>query len=140
MNQDRMIERKAFFTKRQHAKLDGYKLGFYFNNGTGFGSASIVREPKSVVHGALYTLEKGGLEKLDKFEWVDREGYRRVQVTVELDSGEKVECTAYIATEKFFQEGLIPSRTYLNHLLKGKDLLPVEYYKYLENHEYGEPI
>ncbi|KAK3748626.1 hypothetical protein QZH41_005349 [Actinostola sp. cb2023] len=132
-----MANRKAFFTRRVHAILQGYKLVFSFNSGSGYGSATIVPDPNSEVHGALYTLEKGGLEKLDIFEWVPRGGYRRVAIEVGLD-GHIVECITYIATEAYFKPGLIPSKEYLGHLLKGKDILPQNYYNILENHECGE--
>jgi gamma-glutamylcyclotransferase (GGCT)/AIG2-like uncharacterized protein YtfP len=137
LNAERMKNRKAFYTHRVHAKLHGYRLVFAFNSGSGFGSASIVPDPNSEVHGALYTLEKGGLEKLDMFEWVDKKGYRRSTMKVELDSGEMMDCTAYIAMPDFEKDGLIPSKDYLGHLLKGKDILPADYYSFLENHECG---
>jgi len=138
LNPDRMIQREAFFTKREHAVLDGFKLVFAFNSGSGFGSATLVPDKNSEVHGALYTLEKGGLDKLDIFEWVPRGGYERVDVKVRLDNGEMKDCVAYLATHEYFKTGLIPSRTYLDHLLKGKDILPLEYYSFLENHECGD--
>lgn len=137
MNAERMKERKAYFTDRVPAKLSGWRLVFAFNSGSGFGSASIVEDPDSVVHGALYTLEKGGLEKLDIFEWVDRGGYSRRSIKVELESGEMLECITYVVMPEFHKDGLIPSKTYLTHLLKGKDILPKEYYSMLENHDCG---
>lgn len=137
LNAERMKERKAYYSDRVPAKLSGYRLAFAFNSGSGFGSATIVEDPNSIVHGALYTMEKGGLETLDFFEWVDRGGYSRVPVKVELENGEMLDCITYVAMPAFYKDGLIPSKTYLNHLLKGKDVLPSEYYSILENHECG---
>ncbi|XP_020904944.1 uncharacterized protein LOC110243206 [Exaiptasia diaphana] len=137
LNAERMKERQAVYTRREHAVLRGYKLEFAFNSGSGFGSATVVPEENSNVHGALYTLEKGGLAKLDIFEWVPRGGYERINVKVYRSNGEAVDCTAYVCTEKFFKLGLRPSKEYLGHLLKGKDLLPSSYYSFLENHECG---
>lgn len=137
LNADRMRNREAFFTKREHAVLHGYKLVFAFNSGSGFGSATVVPDENSDVHGALYTLEKGGLAKLDIFEWVPKGGYERVNITVSLDDGEMKKCVGYTCTEKYFKSGLLPSKEYLGHLLRGKDLLPSHYYTFLENHECG---
>ena len=137
LNAERMKEREAFFTKREAAVLRGYKLMFAFNSGNGFGSATVVQDSNSDVYGALYTLERGGLAKLDVFEWVPRGGYKRVNVKVDRNDGEQVDCISYVCTEKYFKSGLFPSTQYLGHLLKGKDILPANYYNFLENHECG---
>lgn len=133
MNPDRMRDRKAFFTARVGAKLLDYKMTFSFKRPDGGGSCNIRPEKDSVVHGVLYTLDAGGLDKLDVFEKVSDGWYRRERVTVENSAGEKVNATTYIVTEQFYQEGLVPYRDYLEHCLAGKDVLPAEYYNFLES-------
>ena len=128
-----MRERKAFFTERVGAKLTDYKMSFSFRRADGCGSGNIRPETSSVVHGVLYALEAGGLDKLDVFEKVSQGCYRREIVTVETLDGETVEATTYVVTDEFYQEGLVPRRDYLAHLLAGKDVLPTEYYNYLES-------
>ena len=129
MNPARMILRKAFFTSRVPATLHGYSLGFSFNRSDGFGSANITPDPNGIVHGALYTLEGGGLEKLDFFEGVAKGYYRRQNVVVRDVGGKEVEVTTYIVTGEYFKEGLKPKQEYLDHLLAGKDILPADYYE-----------
>lgn len=133
MNPDRMRDRKAFFTDRVGAKLSDYKMSFSFRRPDGGGSCNIRPEENSVVYGALYTLEAGGLNKLDVFELVSQGCYRRELVTVETSEGDKVEATAYVVTDQFYQEGLVPPIDYLEHCLAGKDVLPAEYYDFLES-------
>ena len=133
MNPNRMRERKAFFTARVGAKLSDYKMSFSFRRTDGCGSGNIRPEKSSVVHGALYTLEDGGLDKLDVFEMVTQGCYRRERVTVETLDGEKVEAATYIVTDEFYQDGLVPRSEYLDHCLAGKDVLPVEYFDFLES-------
>ena len=135
MNPDRMKEREAFFTTRVCGKLLGYRFSFSFARTDGYGSANITPEKNSVVYGALYCLQNGGLDKLDAFEMVKQGCYRREKVTVETLEGEKMEATTYVVTEQYYQEGLVPRRDYLNHCLRGKDILPANYYEFLEEFE-----
>ena len=135
MNPDRMKKREAFFTTRVCGKLLGYRFSFSFARPDGYGSANITPEKNSVVYGALYCLQSGGLDKLDVFEMVKQGCYRREKVTVETLEGEKIEATTYVVTEQYYQEGLVPHRDYLSHCLRGKDILPASYYEFLEEFE-----
>ena len=133
MNPDRMIERKAFFTKRVFARLENYRLVFdktsTKNPEEGFGN--IVPDEKSVVEGVLYEVEWDSIERLDIFEGYP-EAYSRENIEVELSDGSKADAIVYIACEGHTGEGLKPSREYMSHYLKGKDLLTPEYYSMLE--------
>lgn len=133
MNPERMRERKAFFTARVGAKLPDHKMSFSFRRPDGCGSGNIRPEKNSTVYGVLYSLEDGGLDKLDVFEMVARGCYRRQRVAVETLDGERIEATTYVVTEEFYQEGLVPRKDYLNHCLAGKDVLPADYYAFLES-------
>lgn len=135
MDPDIMQETEAFFTTRVCGKLLGYRLGFSFARPDGYGKANITPEKNSVVYGALYCLQNGGLDKLDASIKVKEGCYRREKVTVETLEGEKIEATTYVVTEQYYQEGLVPHRDYLSHCLRGKDILPASYYEFLE--EFG---
>ncbi len=44
-----------------------------------------------------------------------------------MDDGEEVEALSYVAKPDKVKDGLRPSKEYLNHLLRGCDLLSREY-------------
>ena len=133
MNPARMNLRKAFFKSRVPAKLIGYQLSFTFKRPDGFASANITPQAGCTVHGALYTLEEGGLDKLDEFEGVSMGNYARQKVLVELGGSESpVEVTTYIVTKEFYKEGLKPTEEYLGNLLAGKDIVPGDYFEWLK--------
>ena len=132
MNPDRMKERGINFSKREHAILDGWRLKFnkVASRNPQEGYANIEKDEGSVVEGILYTIKDSDIEKLDKYEGYP-DHYKRLRVRVKLDNGEKVETITYVAKCDKVREGLKPSREYLNHLLKGCDLLSEEYCKKL---------
>ena len=99
----------------------------------GSGAGNIRPKKSSVVYGALYTLEEGGLDKLDVFQLVKEGCFRRQNVTVETLDGQTVEAATYVVTESFYQEGLLPRRDYLNHCLTCKDVVPADYYAFFES-------
>jgi hypothetical protein len=49
---------------------------------------------------------------------------------VRADTGETVEAITYVAL--LVGEGLKPTRAYLAHLLAGRDLLPADYWRQLD--------
>ena len=59
----------------------------------------------------------------------------RLKVKVKLDNGKEVEAITYIAKPSKVKDGLKPSKDYLNHLLKGCDLLSEEYCERLRRWE-----
>ncbi|MFH1514112.1 MAG: gamma-glutamylcyclotransferase family protein [bacterium] len=136
MDPDRMIERRAFFTDRVFARLENYKLVFnkISNKNPEEGFGNIIPDGNSVVEGVLYEVEWDAIECLDIKEGYPA-AYSREEIEVELSDGGKVEALVYIAREDKTRDGLKPSREYLSHYLKGKDLLSEEYYSWLETIE-----
>ena len=136
MDPDRMNLRKAYFSNRMFAKLDNYRLVFnktsIANPGEGF--ANIIPDDGSEVEGALYRLKWESIERLDYFEGYP-DGYRREEIWVTSSDGKKHKAITYIANDNQTKDGLKPSREYLSHLLRGKDLLSEEYYSKLEKVE-----
>jgi len=128
MDPERMRNRGVKFSKREHAVLKGFKLVFNKISGRnpGEGYANIVEDDKEVVEGVLYEIEEDDLIELDRREGCPSH-YIRKKVNVALENGQVVEAITYIANQNKTREGLKPSREYLEHLLKGCDLLSKEY-------------
>jgi cation transport regulator ChaC len=134
MDCDRLRERGVRFSRREKAVLEWYRLVFNKRStrNPGEGYANIVKDEGGVVEGILYEIADKDIERLDRFEGYPHH-YDRRKVEVRLQSGEVVDAVAYIANRKMTAEGLKPSRGYLNHLLKGCDLLSKEYCEKLRN-------
>lgn len=134
MNPERMKERKVNFLERKKAILRGWKLVFnkVSSKNPEEGYANIVKDENSIVEGILYLIEDDSIKKLDGYEGYP-EHYDRKELEVELEDGSKVKAWVYIAQQDKVREGLKPSREYLEHLLKGCDLLSEEYCEKLKN-------
>ena len=136
MDPDRMRERGVNFLKREHAILEGWRLEFnkVSSRNPEEGYANIVKDENSVVEGILYEIDDLDLKILDRYEGYPSH-YERIKVVVRMDNGENVEAVTYIAKPDKVKDGLKPSREYLNHLLKGCDLLSEEYCRKLRKWE-----
>jgi len=79
----------------------------------------------------LNELPDAGFDVLDVWEGVAGGHYeRRTLPVVRTDTGTTVDAIVYVAL--LVGEGLKPTREYLGHLLAGRDLLPAEYWAWLE--------
>ncbi|MEM2057119.1 MAG: gamma-glutamylcyclotransferase family protein [Thermoproteota archaeon] len=136
MNPDRMKERGVRFYKRIHAVLEGYRLEFnkLSSRNPMEGYANIIPNMSEKVEGILYEIEEEGLKMLDRCEGYPQH-YCRMKVTVKLDDGREIVAVTYIARPEKCRIGLKPTKEYLNHLLKGADLLSEEYYEKLSKVE-----
>ncbi|MHA1337611.1 MAG: gamma-glutamylcyclotransferase family protein [Promethearchaeota archaeon] len=136
MNPNRTKERGINFSKREHAIFEGWRLKFNkvasMNSNEGY--TNIEKDDESVVEGILYTIQDADIEKLDRYEGYPNH-YRKLKVRVKLDNGEEEEAITYVANPGKVREELKPSKDYLNHLLKGSDLLSEEYCKKLRKWE-----
>ena len=94
------------------------------------GYANVIKNPDSEVQGALYVIPEEGLKKLDSCEGFPEHYYREV-LEVECANGVVVEAIVYIATAQKQEENLLPTDTYLNHLLKGVDIMTDDYFQKL---------
>lgn len=134
LSERKMAERGAKFLSRESAVLRGFRLEFSTNwKDDGYGYANIVPEEGSVVHGALYVCERGSMSSMDREHVVEGNHFRRVTVTVEKKNGELVKATTYIANDEFVQQGLSPSEVYLNEILEGEDIIPMEYAEFIRS-------
>jgi cation transport regulator ChaC len=132
MDKDRMNRRGVQFSSREFAKLSGYKLVFNKKSQNGdFAYANIVPSVYDYVEGVLYEISDQGLSVLDRYEGYP-DHYDRKKVEVQNSKGETIQAETYIANPTHIEEGLCPTRKYLNHLLAARDLLSPEYIKKLE--------
>lgn len=113
---------------REHAILRGYRLEFnkIACRNPNEGYANIVPDKDGIVEGILYKVDEKDITKLDCYEGYPKHYYRE-NVKVILDDGKDVEAITYIANPNMVRDGLKPSKEYLEHLLKGCDVLSKEY-------------
>ena len=99
------------------AKLPNHRLAFTrFAESRGGGVADIVPCEGDAVEGVIYEISDDDTARLDGYEGVAKDYYRRLQVRVTLPAGEIIEVLTYKASE----EGLFhPSEAYMQHLITG---------------------
>jgi len=100
------------------AVLEGFELRFDLPVGPGErGVANVAPLAGDHVWGALYRIEHGEAERLDRTEGVPHGAYRRLDVTALAIDGSGVRAFTYHAGQG--QPGRKPSRRYLGLLLAG---------------------
>ncbi len=134
MDSDRMKERDINYSTRERAILEGCQLVFnkisYQNREEGY--ANIEQTKNGVVEGCLYEITDKDIKIIDRYEGYPNH-YNRITVSVIKDSRETIEAITYIAQPKWIDNAVKPSKGYLKHLLKAKDVLSDEYYENLKN-------
>lgn len=132
----RLTPKGVAILRRIGGRLDGWRLAFDKVRTTSppSGAGNIRRDPGSIVFGTLNEMPEAGLLVLDEHEGVAAGHYRRETVpVVRGDSGGTVEAVTYVAL-KVSDGCLLPLREYLGFLLGGRDLLPADYFAWLEKH------
>ena len=137
MDPVRMKERIGQIPEAKAARLPGYVLRFNKRSQKHptVGFANVVPDPGSTVHGILYDIAENELAAIDRHEGATRGHYSRESIEVLLADGCKLEAIAYIACSEWIEDGLLPPRDYLNHLLAGAKWLPPAYVDWLAGHE-----
>ncbi|WP_339488367.1 gamma-glutamylcyclotransferase family protein [Pseudomonas sp. EL_65y_Pfl2_R95] len=129
MNPARMQVRGLDVKEARAGQLKGFSLRFNKRAATAAGHAfaNIAYQPGSVVEGVLYRLADGEqISKLDPFEGTPVL-YSREPMLVSSEQGD-IAAWVYIANPAFREEGLLPSREYLEHLLLGREFLSEAYW------------
>jgi cation transport regulator ChaC len=144
MNPDRVRERGIAFDHVCSARLRGFSLAFdkTSRRHQGVGHANVVFAPDRQVEGVLYWLSSAReIEKMDPFESTPV-NYSREVVRVAVEVAElpdswavtndgsqptRVETWTYFANPAVRRPGLLPPRSYLNHLLAGERFLSSDY-------------
>lgn len=123
-------------TARIGGRLDGWRLTFnkVRMGAPASGAANICMAAGEQVHGTLNEMPEAGLVVLDRYEGVATRQYQREIVkVVRADTGAAVEAMTYVALN-IGEDSLRPLRSYLGHLLAGRDFLPTDYCARLEGH------
>jgi cation transport regulator ChaC len=109
------------------AILRGYRLtfakGYYLHTS---GKANIKLDPSSEVKGVIYLITENQLNKLDRWEGVNKGVYKRKPVNVESE-GKLIPAITYEMVKEICP--LRPSQDYLNLILEG-----------LKEHGYDESV
>jgi len=106
-----MAERLGHDVATVGAYAPGYVRAFRgFSSRWGGGVATLVKQRGGVVYGLVAPVTKEDLARMDRFEGVASGNYKRMKLPVVLQTGEKAQAIAYVATSKEFNE---PSREYL---------------------------
>jgi hypothetical protein len=93
MDVEQMNVRCPDAKKYSNGKLPNWKL--IINSR---GVATIVRSPKDIVEGVIWSLTNNDISILDKYEGVRKNIYIKTHIKVKTDSGSKI-CIVYIATD-----------------------------------------
>ena len=139
MNPDRVRERGLNVLDVAGARLGGMRLAFdkTSRHHQGVGHANLVFDAHGIVEGVLYLFDDPQeILKMDPFERAPV-NYSREVVEV-VSSNQTLSSWTYFANPAVRQPGLLPPRSYLDHLLAGKDYLSREYYRMLETWECDE--
>jgi gamma-glutamylcyclotransferase (GGCT)/AIG2-like uncharacterized protein YtfP len=117
LNREQMAGRCPEAKPRFTSTLPNYRLVFSGYSRTREGAtATIVGSKGSVVKGAIYDVPESGMLKLDKYEDVPNV-YRRLNVIVWNERGERIEAVTYIKVKQEDEEK--PSPKYLAVIRQG---------------------
>ncbi len=105
----------------QVAALPGWRLrfnvGHFFRHEGGMGNIERTESPQDRVLGVLHICNEGDLAALDRAEAYGI-GYDRVEVMVETRQG-RAPALAYVGLPAYINDACLPTRRYLNILLRG---------------------
>jgi gamma-glutamylcyclotransferase len=130
----RLIPEGLQVKERVLGYVEGWQLLFNkpWSKFSGGGAANIMPHVSDHVYGTLNRMDARGLDVLDHYEGVAGGHYRRVPLRVVRPAfDDEVEAVVYLA-QGVADASLIPPRFYLDHLLKGRDLLPQDYVARIE--------
>jgi len=128
MNPQRVQKRQMAFHSAEAGRLSHYRMRFNKRSVKypGAASANVVAETGALTEGVVYQLSHPGqIEMMDPFEGYPVR-YNRLPLPIQVNAG-LVHAWVYIANEDHIQEGLSPTRWYLEHLLAGEEFLSDHY-------------
>jgi gamma-glutamylcyclotransferase len=139
MDSRRMARRGLQVLSARAASLHGYTLRFNkrASNLPRHAYANVIPQSDGRVEGVLYELvDEAEIGKMDPFEGTPVR-YRREVVSIHSLLG-AVDAWVYIAQPAWIEEGLPPTRWYLDHLLAGALWLSPSWRTWLEAHPCDE--
>lgn len=130
MNPNRMADRVVDFEIVGLGILHDFELKFnkIAQNKKGIGYANVGWAPGKNVEGVIYQFENIAL--LDKHEGFPKHYNRKILDIMHNQSHLKT--WVYIAQENQISNGLLPERSYMGHLLEGKEYLSESYFEELK--------
>jgi gamma-glutamylcyclotransferase len=134
MDEELLKEREIAFEVRRKAILKGYSLVFnkQFSKSPQEGKGNIVEDKKGVVEGIFYEIPPFAIKKLDYYAGYPKH-YQRITITVEFEDGKQESAITFVAHPDWIKSGLTPTKSYISHLLAGKDFLSPAYYEKLKH-------
>ncbi|MFZ6046463.1 gamma-glutamylcyclotransferase family protein [Pseudomonas sp. CR3202] len=132
MNPARMRSRGLAFSEALAGRLEGYALCFdkRAHDRPGRSYANIRHQQGGVVEGVLYRLtHEDEIWKMDPFEGTPI-FYSRERMPIITAHGVQP-AWVYVANPAMREDGLWPTRSYLEHLLAGRDYLTPAYWEAL---------
>jgi gamma-glutamylcyclotransferase len=136
MNPRRMAHRGMRYRRSLSSALPGWSLVFNkrARGKQGVAYANITERSGGCVEGVLYELvDTREIHRMDPFEGAPVL-YQRHCMAVDSEQG-PLEAWVYIATPAWREDGLLPERSYLNHLLAGRPWLSETYFRSLRQVE-----
>lgn len=138
----RMLQQTPSAIKIQNVILNRYKLEFNKRSMDGSATANIkesyyewfdLTRPKSV-YCVLYKIKKVEKTNLEVSERIGN-GYLEKEILLDLGNGTKVKAITYIADQAYLIDDSIPSKEYLDVIIKGaiENEFPNEYVKWLKD-------
>lgn len=129
MLKEQMEKRTGPIIESWPALLKHHELAFNKAGKDGTGKANIVRERGSLVFGVAYKCDRRALEQLDHYEGVSGGHYKRRFANITFITGEERRAVTYIAVPDKEDDGLMPSRAYLETIITGarEHRLPDDY-------------
>ena len=126
MSRAQMQSRVSEIAEQRPGKLENYEIVFNKKARGGSATANIRPAAGKTVHGVLYRVSEPALKTLDRFQGAPQH-YRRIEVNVTVDSGERIPAQAFIATK--VEKGLRPAPHYLQSILDAaaENQLPAAY-------------
>lgn len=126
---EQKVDRTGPIRKAVRCRLPGFRFAFNKRGNGGQIYANIVPDKNAEVWGVVYLCNPTAIQKMDRREGVANGDYEQKLVTVEKDSGEKVEAITYIAGEDFVCKPGKPTSDYLLKIIAGArhHSLPEEY-------------
>ena len=127
----RMSERCPSATIAGVGRLPGHRLTFNrYSDGWKGGVADVVPDPASEVWGVVWDLSPSDMSALDDYEGYPA-AYTRIETTIELRSGQRVDAWVYTVVEK--SSFVAPRPEYLKIILDSAEAFafPEEYRSHL---------
>lgn len=131
---DQKEERTGRIRRAVRCRLAGFRFAFNKRGNCGQVYANIVPDEPAEVWGVVYLCNPQAIRDMDRYEGVSSGHYERIPVTVEGETGEKIEAITYVAGDDFICEPGKPSDVYLGKIVTGArhHSLPSKYFEMIE--------